>query len=47
MLGYAQKGGIADIVSAAPNLVLALGADEVNWADFGGSLKVYIGHHGD
>ncbi len=47
MLGYAQKGGIADIVSAAPRVVLALGADEVNWATFGGSLKVYIGHHGD
>ena len=47
MLGYAQKGGIADIVSAAPKVVLALGADEVNWADFGSSLKVYIGHHGD
>ncbi|MBX9897772.1 MAG: NADH-quinone oxidoreductase subunit NuoG [Qipengyuania sp.] len=47
MLGYAQKGGIADIVSAAPKVVLALGADEVNWANFGGSLKVYIGHHGD
>ena len=47
MLGYAQKGGIADILGAAPKLVLALGADEVNWANFGGSLKVYIGHHGD
>ena len=27
MLGYAQKGGIADIVSAAPKVVLALGED--------------------
>ncbi len=47
MLGYAQKGGIADIVSAAPKVVLALGADEVDWSQFGQSLKVYIGHHGD
>ena len=47
MLGYAQKGGIADIVKAAPKVVLALGADEVDWSAFGQSLKVYIGHHGD
>ncbi len=47
MLGYAQAGGIADIVQEAPKVVLALGADEVDWAQFGGSLKVYIGHHGD
>jgi NADH-quinone oxidoreductase subunit G len=47
MLGYAQKGGIADIAKAAPKVVLALGADEVDWTQFAGSLKVYIGHHGD
>ena len=47
MLGYAQKGGIADIAKAAPKVVLALGADEVDWSAFEGSLKVYIGHHGD
>ncbi|MFA9201430.1 MAG: NADH-quinone oxidoreductase subunit NuoG [Cypionkella sp.] len=47
MLGYAQPGGIADIAAAAPKLVLALGADEVDWSQFGRSLKVYIGHHGD
>ena len=47
ILGYAQKGGIADIVKAAPKLVLALGADEVDWTKFGDSLKVFIGHHGD
>jgi NADH-quinone oxidoreductase subunit G len=47
MLGFAQKGGIADIAAAAPKVVLALGADEVDWAKFPGSLKVYIGHHGD
>ena len=47
MLGFAQKGGIADIVKAAPKMVLALGADEVDWSQFDGSLKVYIGHHGD
>ncbi|ANY20733.1 NADH-quinone oxidoreductase chain 3 [Tsuneonella dongtanensis] len=47
MLGYAQKGGIADIAKAAPKVVLALGADEVDWSAFADSLKVYIGHHGD
>ena len=47
MLGYAQKGGIADVVEAAPKLLFLLGADEVNFASFGGSFKVYIGHHGD
>ncbi|MGV2496421.1 NADH-quinone oxidoreductase subunit NuoG [Pelagerythrobacter aerophilus] len=47
MLGYAQKGGIADVVKAEPKVVLALGADEVDWSAFGKSLKVYIGHHGD
>ena len=47
MLGFAQAGGIADIAVAAPKVVLALGADEVDWAKFPGSLKVYIGHHGD
>ena len=47
MLGFAQKGGIADIANAAPKVVLALGADEVDWAKFPANLKVYIGHHGD
>ncbi|MEZ5743882.1 MAG: NADH-quinone oxidoreductase subunit NuoG [Sphingomonadaceae bacterium] len=47
MLGYAQKGGIADIVAAKPKVVLALGADEVNFDQFDGALKVYIGHHGE
>ena len=47
MLGFAQKGGIGDIVSARPKVVLALGADEVDWSQFDGALKVYIGHHGD
>ena len=47
MLGYAQKGGIADIVAAQPKLVISLGADEVDWSQFAGSLIVHIGHHGD
>jgi NADH-quinone oxidoreductase subunit G len=47
MLGYAQKGGIRDIVAEAPKVVLALGADEVDWSVFADSIKVYIGHHGD
>ncbi len=47
MLGFSSKGGIADLVSAKPKVVLALGADEVDWSQFADSLKVYIGHHGD
>lgn len=47
MLGYAQKGGIADIAGAAPKLVFFLGADEVDFAKFENSFKVFIGHHGD
>jgi len=47
ILGYAQKGGIADIEAANPELVLLLGADEVAADRFKGAFKVYIGHHGD
>nr|WP_314447140.1 NADH-quinone oxidoreductase subunit NuoG [uncultured Sphingomonas sp.] len=47
MLGYGQKGGIADLEAAAPELVLLLGADEVAPERFAGAFKVYIGHHGD
>jgi NADH-quinone oxidoreductase subunit G len=47
MLGYAQKGGIADLVAAGPKLVLSLGADEVDYSKFANSVIVYIGHHGD
>jgi NADH-quinone oxidoreductase subunit G len=47
IVGYAQKGGIADIEAAAPELVLLLGADEVAADRFRGAFKVYIGHHGD
>jgi NADH-quinone oxidoreductase subunit G len=47
MLGYAQKGGIGDIVKAKPKLLLSLGADEVDYTKFADSMVVYIGHHGD
>ncbi|TXC69211.1 NADH-quinone oxidoreductase subunit G [Sphingorhabdus soli] len=47
MLGFAQTGGIADIVAAKPRLAFFLGADEVDYSGFEGSFKVYIGHHGD
>ncbi len=47
MLGFAQKGGLADIVNANPKVVLALGADEVDYTKFADSMIVYIGHHGD
>ncbi|WP_420605335.1 NADH-quinone oxidoreductase subunit NuoG [Novosphingopyxis sp.] len=47
MLGYAQAGGIADIASARPKLAFFLGADEVDFAVFDGTFKVYVGHHGD
>ena len=44
MLGYASKGGIADLHDA--KLTFFLGADEVDYSRFGG-FKVYVGHHGD
>ncbi|WP_210358438.1 NADH-quinone oxidoreductase subunit NuoG [Sphingomonas beigongshangi] len=44
MLGYAQKGGIADVADAG--VTFFLGADEVDFTRFGG-FKVYVGHHGD
>jgi NADH-quinone oxidoreductase subunit G len=47
ILGYAQRGGIADIAAAAPELVVLLGADEVASDRFPEAYKVYIGHHGD
>ncbi|MBX7526887.1 NADH-quinone oxidoreductase subunit NuoG [Qipengyuania vesicularis] len=47
MLGFAQKGGMADIVAAKPKVVISLGADEMDFEPFAGALKVYIGHHGD
>ena len=47
LLGYAQKGGIADIEKAKPELVILLGADEVPAANFSKAFKVYVGHHGD
>jgi len=47
MLGYGQKGGVADLVAAAPKLLFLLGADDVDLGAFAKSFKVYIGHHGD
>jgi NADH-quinone oxidoreductase subunit G len=47
MLGYAQPGGMADIVAAKPKLVFLLGAEDVAEGSLGGALKVYVGHHGD
>jgi NADH-quinone oxidoreductase subunit G len=47
MLGFSQKGGIADIQAAAPKLTFFLGADEVDFGKFENSFKVYVGHHGD
>jgi NADH-quinone oxidoreductase subunit G len=47
MLGYSQRGGIADLEAASPKLVLLLGADEVADTRFKGAYNVYIGHHGD
>ncbi|MEG3146939.1 NADH-quinone oxidoreductase subunit NuoG [Sphingomonas sp. RT2P30] len=47
MLGWAQPGGIADLVAAKPKLVFFLGADEVDFSNFADSFKVFIGHHGD
>jgi NADH-quinone oxidoreductase subunit G len=47
ILGYAQSGGIAQIEATKPEVVLLLGADEVDPTRFEGSFKIYIGHHGD
>ena len=47
MLDFTAEGGMADIAAAKPKVVLSLGADEMDFAPFAGSLKVYIGHHGD
>jgi NADH-quinone oxidoreductase subunit G len=47
MLGYAQPGGLSDLVAAKPKMVISLGADEVDFAQFAGSMIVHIGHHGD
>jgi NADH-quinone oxidoreductase subunit G len=47
MLGFTKPGGMGDIAAAAPKVLLSLGADEMDYGPFGGSLKVYIGHHGD
>ncbi|MBD8470467.1 NADH-quinone oxidoreductase subunit NuoG [Sphingomonas sp. CFBP 8765] len=44
MLGYAQTGGIADVMGA--KLGFFLGADEVDFSQFTG-FKVFVGHHGD
>ena len=47
MLGYSQPGGINDVIAAKPKLAFFLGADDVDFAAFDGTLKVYVGHHGD
>ncbi|MEL7518810.1 MAG: NADH-quinone oxidoreductase subunit NuoG, partial [Pseudomonadota bacterium] len=47
MLDFTVEGGMADIAAAKPKVVLSLGADEMDFAPFADSLKVYIGHHGD
>ncbi|MEQ1547932.1 MAG: NADH-quinone oxidoreductase subunit NuoG [Chakrabartia sp.] len=47
MLGYAYDGGIKALAAKKPKLAFFLGADEVNYALFADTFKVYIGHHGD
>jgi NADH-quinone oxidoreductase subunit G len=47
MLGYAQPGGMTSLAEKAPKLMLLLGADEMDFAPFEASFKVYVGHHGD
>jgi NADH-quinone oxidoreductase subunit G len=47
MLGYAQKGGMADIAAAKPKLTFLLGAEDVPEGLLADSFKVYVGHHGD
>jgi NADH-quinone oxidoreductase subunit G len=47
MLGYAQPGGMTSLAAKSPKLLLLLGADEMDFAAFADSFKVYLGHHGD
>jgi NADH-quinone oxidoreductase subunit G len=47
ILGFAQKGGLADIEAAKPEVVILLGADEMPADRLSGAFKIYIGHHGD
>ncbi|MEO8723516.1 MAG: NADH-quinone oxidoreductase subunit NuoG [Sphingobium sp.] len=47
MLGFATDGGVKAIAASKPKLLFSLGADEVDYGQFGDSFKVYIGHHGD
>jgi NADH-quinone oxidoreductase subunit G len=47
MLGFARPGGMAALAQAAPKLLFLLGADEMDYAPFAHSFKVYVGHHGD
>jgi len=47
MLGFTQEGGMKDIAAAKPKVLLALGADEMDFEPYADALKVYIGHHGD
>ncbi|MGE3420319.1 MAG: NADH-quinone oxidoreductase subunit NuoG [Bradyrhizobium sp.] len=47
MLGYAHPGGMASLAEKAPRIMLLLGADEMDFAPFENSFKIYLGHHGD
>jgi NADH-quinone oxidoreductase subunit G len=47
MLDFTVPGGMAEIASAKPKVLISLGADEMDYEPFADSLKVYIGHHGD
>ena len=47
MLGFAHDGGIKALAAKKPNLTFFLGADEVDYALFADSFKIYVGHHGD
>ncbi|MCL9982014.1 MAG: NADH-quinone oxidoreductase subunit NuoG [Erythrobacter sp.] len=47
MLGFTLPGGMGDIAAAKPKVLVSLGADEMDYAPYAKSLKVYIGHHGD
>jgi NADH-quinone oxidoreductase subunit G len=47
ILGYAQPGGMTSLAAKSPKLLFILGADEMDFAAFPESFKVYVGHHGD
>ena len=47
ILGYAQKGGLADIEAAKPESCCCSVPTRCRPGKFAKAFKVYVGHHGD